>query len=357
MQSLEIRPERSGEVLGELRSASILIIDDHEDHLFLLSYALRKAGCESVHTVSDPFAAAEMYRLLRPDLVLLDYHLPPLDGFQILDTIWGDLPAEEQSPVIMITAGADDHVRLRALERGVSDFLERPSDILELVFRVRNVLRIHRLYHKVREHMLNLDEIVRIRTYELEKARKDVLERLAMAAEFRDDQTGDHARRVGELSRHISEQMGLDETFCESIESAALLHDLGKIAMPDSVLLKPAKLTPEEFAVIRSHPEIGAKILMGCNQPVLSMAREIALTHHERWDGGGYPNRLAGRDIPLSGRIVAVADAYDAMTSARPYKTPMSSSCAMHEVFRCRGAQFDPKVVAAFLKVVRRHAA
>jgi len=152
----------------------------------------------------------------------------------------------------------------------------------------------------------------------------------------------------------ISEEMNMDRDYCESIASAALLHDLGKIAIPDAVLLKPAALTTEEFDVIRRHPEIGARILFGCDEPMLAMAREIALTHHERWDGRGYPNRLIGAEIPLCGRIVSVADAYDAMTSLRPYKDPMPPETAVREIFRGRGAQFDPKVVSAFLKVVRR---
>jgi len=354
MQRLQLQPERSSEVLAVLRTGSILIVDDEEDHLFLLSRALRQAGCEKVSTESNPFKVVETFRAVEPELVLLDYRLPPLDGFQILDELWTSVPVEERTPVIMITGGAEDSVRLKALERGVSDFIQSTSDILEIVFRVRNVLSIHHLYRTVHRQMVNLDELVRLRTSELESARREVLDRLAIAAEFRDDQTGDHARRVGSLSRLISEEMSMDRDYCESIASAALLHDLGKIAIPDSVLLKPAALTPEEFEVIRQHPSIGARILFGCDEPVLSMAREIALTHHERWDGRGYPNRLVGIDIPLSGRIVAVADAYDAMTSMRPYKDPMPADCAVREIFRCRGAQFDPKVVAAFLKVVRR---
>lgn len=352
MRGLQIQSERSSDELSELRSATIMIVDDEEDHLFLISHALRKGGCQTVHTVSNPFSAPEMFRLLRPDLVLLDYRLPPVDGFQVLEQLWEDTPNDKRTPVIMITGGAPDSVRLMALERGVSDFLESPSDILELVFRTRNVLRIHRLYNRVQEQVQNLDLLVRQRTSELEAARKEVLDRLALAAEFRDDQTGDHARRVGRLSRQISEQMSLPFDFCEAIASAALLHDLGKIGMPDNVLLKPAALTPEEFEVIRSHPEIGAKILLGCNEPVLSMAREIALSHHERWDGNGYPQRLAGSNIPVCGRIVAVADAYDAMTSERPYKQPMPIHAAIAEIARGCGTQFDPAVVGAFMRVV-----
>jgi len=354
MQRLQIQPGQSSDALAVLRTGSILIVDDEEDHLFLLSRALRQAGCEKVSTESNPFKVFETFRQVQPDLILLDYRLPPVDGFQVLDELWGSLPADQRTPVIMLTSGADDTVRLRALQLGVSDFIQSNSDILEIVFRVRNVLSIHNLYRTVHRQMVNLDELVRVRTSELESARREVLDRLAIAAEFRDDQTGDHARRVGVLSRMISEEMSMGREYCESIASAALLHDLGKIAIPDAVLLKPAALTPEEFDVIREHPSIGARILFGCQEPVLSMAREIALTHHERWDGRGYPNRLIGSDIPLSGRIVAVADAFDAMTSLRPYKDPMPAECAVREIFKCRGAQFDPKVVMAFVKVVRR---
>lgn len=353
MHGLSARTGESKDALTELKDASILIVDDQEEHLILLSHALRKAGCQNVFTVSDPFLAPEIHHQLRPDLVLLDYRLPPVDGFQVLDQLWESHSSEDHSPVIMITAGAPESVRLKALELGVSDFLERPQDILELIFRVRNVLRIHRLYRQVHQQMMNLDDLVRLRTSELERARKDVLDRLALAAEFRDDQTGDHARRVGEISRLIAVELGMDPEYCEGIASAALLHDLGKIGMPDSVLLKPCSLTKEEFETIRAHPVIGAKILMGCNEPILSMAREIALTHHERWDGRGYPSQLAGHEIPLSGRIVSVADAYDAMTSERPYKHAMSKEAAIREIFRGRRSQFDPKVVSAFFRAVR----
>ncbi|AIE87492.1 HD domain-containing phosphohydrolase [Fimbriimonas ginsengisoli] len=334
----------------ELRDSSILIVDDEDDHLVLLSHALRRAGCAAVHTVSDPFRAAEMHRQVNPDLMLLDYRLPPIDGFRVLADVWAHKEPEDRNPVIMITGGAEDAVRLKALDLGVSDFLEHPSDMLELTLRVRNVLRIHKLYRQVQNQMRHLDEMVQERTQQLEFAQREILDRLALAAEFRDDATGEHARRVGFLSQEISVELGMEPWFCDAIASAALLHDLGKIGLRDAVLLKPAKLTPIEFAHIQTHPEIGAQILAGCNQPVLLMAREIALTHHERWDGKGYPSRLAGENIPISGRIVAVADAYDAMTTARPYKEAMTRSSALAEISRSRGTQFDPQIVDAFLR-------
>jgi putative two-component system response regulator len=347
---------RLGEPLEELRDASILIVDDEEDHLALLSHALRRAGCPNVHTISDPFRAVAYHRQVQPDLLLLDYRLPPIDGFHVLEELWEGKEPDERDPVIMLTTGASDSVRRRALELGVSDFLDHPADLVELTLRVRNVLRIHRLYRQVHRQMLELDEMVRVRTQELEDARREILERLALAAEFRDDATGEHARRVGELSRDIAMELRCDPAFSDWIASAALLHDLGKIGLRDAILLKPSKLTPEEFLHIQTHPEIGAQILAHCNQPVLLMAREIALTHHERWDGNGYPRGLKGPDIPLSGRIVAVADAFDAMTTERPYKEAMPATCAVQEIARGRGTQFDPAVVDAFVRCARHSA-
>lgn len=341
-------------MLEELQDASILVVDDDDGARRLLQRALNRAGCERVTVTGDPMTVETELATRPPDLLLLDYRLPPIDAFDVLDRIWGDAPTQRSTPVIMLTAGADDTVRRRALERGVSDFLGPPWDMVEVVLRVRNVLRIHQLFRQVQRQNEELDEMVRLRTLELEAARAEILERLAIAAEYRDDDTGEHARRVCGLAQAIAEEMGVDHFHARSIGSAALLHDLGKIGVPDGVLLKPGLLTPEELVVVQRHAEIGGRILNGCTQPLLALAREIALTHHERWDGKGYPMGLRGHAIPLSGRIVAVADAFDAMTNDRPYRKAISPAGALAEIVAQRGSQFDPAVVEAFVAVVRR---
>ncbi|MGV3617099.1 MAG: HD domain-containing phosphohydrolase [Fimbriimonas sp.] len=335
----------------ELAEATILIVDDDEDNLFLLSRMLRQYGCERLTLVSDPYQAQSECRRVQPDLILLDYRLPPTNGFEVIAEIWQGLDVTTRPPVVMLTGSATEQIRKQAFDLGVSDFLYKDFDSTELLIRVRNVLRVSRLHRQVQRQRDWLEEMVRIRTRELEDARREILERLAMAAEFRDDQTGEHTQRVGTLSSRIAEALRQPRAFVDAIASAALLHDLGKIGVPDSVLLKPGRLTPAEFSHIRAHPDIGASILTGCTEPVLAMAREIALTHHERWDGNGYPQGLVAEEIPLSGRIVAVADAYDAMTSTRPYKAAVPPEAAIAEIERSAGNHFDPRVVQAFLSI------
>jgi len=337
--------------LEELTEARILLVDDDEDNLTLLEMSLRQAGARNVLAISRPLQAADSYTEFRPDLVLLDLWMPPVDGFILMEQFKAIDGKERAVPVVMLTGDESSSVKQRALEAGVADFLHKDFDMVELLLRVRNVVRTQKLYQQVQKQKSWLQETVRVRTRQLQAARREVLERLAIAAEFRDDQTGEHTRRVGQMCAQIAQVMGEDTAFVEAIGAAALLHDLGKIGIPDSLLLKSGPLTPDERVIMQEHTVIGAAILADCTEPVMRMARELALTHHERWDGGGYPSGLAGADIPLCGRIVSVADAYDAMISARPYKAPMQRAEAIHEIVACSGRQFDPDVVMAFLIV------
>ena len=340
--------------LEELTHARILLVDDEEDILALLDAALRGAGAQRTARVSDPFAAPQVYREFRPDLVLLDFRMPPLDGFQLMERfreIEGDL---RYVPIIMLTGDATPIVKAQALEAGVADFLHKDFDMAELLLRVRNVVRTQQLYRQVQRQKSWLEETVRVRTRQLQSARREVLERLALAAEFRDDQTGEHTRRVGGLSAVIAQALGEDASFVEAVGTAALLHDLGKIGVPDTILLKRGPLSDDERAVMREHTTIGGAILNECTEPVMRMARQVALTHHEWWNGAGYPCGLAGEEIPLEGRIVAVADAFDAMTSDRPYRDAIPLEIALKELERHSGTQFDPEIVEAFRRVLPR---
>lgn len=338
--------------LEELTHARILLVDDDEDNLALLDSALKRAGARHTASVSDPFAAAAVYREFRPDVVLLDLRMPPLDGFVLMQKfreIEGDV---RYVPIIMLTGDAAPCVKEQALEAGVADFLRKDFDMAELLLRVRNVVRTQQLYRQVQRQKSWLEETVRVRTRQLQAARREVLERLALAAEFRDDQTGEHTRRVGRLCSVIAEGLGEDASFVDAIGTAALLHDLGKIGIPDMILLKGGPLSDEERDVMREHTTIGAAILNDCTEPVMRMARQIALTHHEWWNGSGYPRGLRETEIPLEGRIVAVADAFDAMTNNRPYRRASSPEAALAELERGAGTQFDPQVVASFRQVL-----
>lgn len=338
-------------VLEELGNSRIMLVDDDEDNLALLELSLVDAGARHIATVNRPQLAVEFYSQFKPDVVILDLWMPPIDGLTLMSQFRAIDGHERSVPIVMLTGDESPETKQKALHAGVADFLQKDFDMAELLLRLRNVLRSQQLYRQVQRQKTWLEETVRVRTRQLQAARREVLERLALAAEFRDDQTGEHTRRVGQLCAQIAQAMGEDPSFVEAIGAAALLHDLGKIGIPDGILLKGGPLSATERRIMQEHAAIGAAILSDCTEPVMRMARELAMTHHERWDGAGYPQGLFGDSIPLSGRIVAVADAFDAMISERPYKTPMLRSEAIREIVDCSGKQFDPAVVRAFLTV------
>jgi putative two-component system response regulator len=260
-------------------------------------------------------------------------------------------------PVLVLTSDHTPDAKRRALSGGAHDFLTKPLSPSEVRLRARNLLQTRFLHLELQEHNELLEERVAERTAELEEARLQTLLRLAQAAEYRDDDTGEHTKRVGRSSGIIAAAMGLDPERVESFRMAAPLHDVGKIGIPDSILLSCERLTPEQVGIMRTHCAIGHALLSGTGVPLLDLAAEIAISHHERWDGGGYPNGLAGEDIPLSGRIVALADTYDALTSIRPYKEAWSQAEALEEIEANAGLQYDPRVVEVFLGVMRKRVA
>lgn len=332
--------------------ARILLVDDDESNTVLLERHLLRSGWPHVRSVADPTEALPAFRTFCPDVVLLDLRMAPIDGLQVLSQIQREIPEGHYLPVLMLTGGAEAKVKQRALEAGVADFISKDVEPIELVLRLQNALRTRWLYEQIRHQNERLEQQVEARTQELRAAQREILERLALAAEFRDDETGAHTRRVGELAAQIADRLGLPSEYVKAIASAALLHDLGKIGVPDTILLKPGPLTSEEMSLLRTHTLIGEQILSGCQERVLALAKEIALTHHERWDGNGYPYGLAGEAIPLCGRIVSVADAFDAMTHDRPYRKAAPVSSAVEELRRSSGSQFDPRVVEAAAQVL-----
>lgn len=334
------------------QQARFLIVDDEPANVSVLTQMLEEWDATQVVGTTDARAVFELMSSFQPDIILLDLMMPHLDGFGVLDELKLSAFVDDYLPVLMLTADANPQTRRTALAGGAKDFLLKPFDPMEVLLRVQNLLETRFLYRELQNQNARLEIRVRERTAQLEHAQAQVLERLAQAAEFRDDDTGQHTQRVGELAAKVGEQLGLSEERLQLLRRAAPLHDVGKIGVPDAILLKPAKLTKEEFDVIKNHTQIGAALLKDGGWPLMKIAESIALTHHERFDGSGYPCQLRGEEIPLEGRIVAIVDVFDALTHERPYKRAWSFDEALEEIESQSGRQFDPRVVAAFKCVV-----
>ena len=329
------------------------MIDDNEQNVKFCLGILDWAGYQNVETLMDPTKALEVFRAFQPDLVILDLHMPRVDGYQLLEQFREFLSAQSYVPILVFTADGTTEAKKKALALGASDFLTKPGDADEILLRVKNFLAQRNMQVALEEHNTRLEQRVFERTEDLFNSRQETLACLAAAAEYRDDVTGMHVQRVGDLSATIAETLGLDPTTVQLIRDAAPLHDIGKIGISDSILLKPGLLEAHEYETMKLHTFIGAEILARGTSPILMLAREIALYHHERWDGGGYLEGLAGEDIPMAARIVSVADSFDAMTSDRPYRAAMTPEHALEEVKANSGKQFDPLVVDALMQVAR----
>jgi putative two-component system response regulator len=335
-----------------LAASKILIVDDQPSNVMLLEGILQEEDYTSYRSITDSRQSLPMFLEYRPDLILLDLQMPYMDGFEVMKQLRGYVMPGAFLPILVLTANITSEAKRRALAEGATDFLTKPFDATEVILRIRNLLRARWLHLELQDQNRLLEKRVGERTLELEQTQIEILERLALAAEYRDDDTGEHTKRAGLMSAQIARALGQSETEVELIRQAAPLHDVGKIAIPDAILLKPGKLTPEEFEYMKTHTTSGAKILSGGRFPLLQMAEEIALTHHERWDGTGYTLSLQGETIPIAGRIVAVADVFDALTHERPYKKAWPREQAIEEIQRQSGRQFDPRIVEAFLKVL-----
>jgi putative nucleotidyltransferase with HDIG domain len=332
------------------RNARILIVDDEEANVEILRRILSRHGFSRVESTTDSREAAALYVRHRPDLILLDLHMPHLNGLDVMGQL-DEIAESSYLPILILSGDVTPEARRDCLSRGAKDFVSKPFQPDEILLRITTLLETRFLYLQIQSQNQLLEAKVRERTRALEEAQIEIVERLAMAAEFRDDNTGQHTERVGHMSALLAKQLGLPETQVQLIRRAAPLHDVGKIGVPDAILLKLGKLTPEEFEVVKTHTSIGARILSGGKFPLLRLAEEIAFSHHERWNGEGYAG-IRGVDIPLAGRIVAVADVFDALTQQRPYKPAWQISDAIAEIDRERGRQFDPGLVDAFLRVV-----
>lgn len=331
-----------------LTDCRILVVDDNQGNVALLQALLEQWDYTKVSSTTDSSSAVSLFEQTKPDLLILDLQMPPPDGFAIMKMLAPLSDGGVQVPILVLTADITVDAKQRALSMGATDFLTKPFDPTEVRLRVQNLLKTRRLQLALKDHNDILEQRVRERTAALERSELELLERLAIAAGFRDDETEEHTHRVGLTSSLLAEQLGLPAATVRLVGLAAPLHDIGKIGVPDDILLKPGKLTAEEFAVMQTHVTIGASILSQSPSPLLRLGEEIALTHHERWDGTGYPSGAKGEEIPVTGRIVAIADVYDALTHDRPYKDAWPVDEAVEEIRRQSGRQFDPRVVEAF---------
>ena len=336
------------------KHARILIVDDEPANVEILGRLLGRAGFTRIESTNDSREAAGLYVRFRPDLILLDLHMPHMTGLEVLDEL-NQIVEASYLPVLMLTGDLSQEARQEALSRGAKDFLNKPFHADEVLLRISTLLETRFLYLQIQSQNQMLEAKVRERTRELEAAQIEIIERLARAAEFRDDNTGQHTERVGQMAALLAKQIGLPDAHVSLIRRAAPLHDVGKIGIPDSILLKLGKLTSEEFEVVKTHTVIGARILSGSNFTIMRLAEEIAFSHHERWDGEGYAG-VARDAIPLAGRIVTVADVFDALTQKRPYKAAWSVGDAIAEIERQRSRQFDPALVDAFLRIIEQQA-
>ena len=344
------------------RDSSIMIIDDEQLNIDVAQTYLEDAGYQRVSGTTDSKQAIDAIREHMPDVVLLDIMMPEVSGLDILAAMAADHTLR-YVPVIVLTASTDSTTRLESLRLGTSDFLAKPVDPCELLLRLRNVLAAKSHRDHLARYSADLAQQVDTRTQQLATSRERIIQCLARAAEFRDDATGQHVIRVGRYAGILARELGVPEAHALTIEQAAQLHDVGKIGIPDAILSKPAKLTAEEYEFIKRHCEFGLRILQPMldteSQPdgrlvdsgftILETAAVIAGTHHEKWDGSGYPTGLAGDAIPLEGRITAVADVYDAISSARPYKDPFPDDKCLNIIVEGRGKHFDPAIVDAFV--------
>lgn len=325
----------------------VLIVDDNVTNLTLFRHLLKKIdGVESI-SFEEPLKALEWCTANEPDLVLLDYMMPEMDGLEFIEH-FREIEEYKDIPIVVITADTENEVRHKALNLGAHDFLNKPIDKVEFLARIRNLLTLRESQMALANRAEWLDKEVKKATLELCSREKEMILRLSKAAEHRDPETGQHLIRMANYSRLIARELGLSEEQQELILEAAPMHDIGKVATPDAILLKQGKLTDDEFAVMKQHAATGYNILADSDSILIRAAAIMALSHHEKFDGGGYPRGLKGDAIPLYGRIVAVADVFDALTSARPYKKAWSLGDASQFLRDNAGSHFDPECVNAF---------
>lgn len=366
MDTTSLRQEQDA-----LRKSKIMIIDDEQLVIRVVRRFLSSDGYENFITLTDPRDALETIDREHPDVVLLDIMMPHVTGLDLLQ-VRQKAAKMQHIPFIILSASSENQIKRDALQFGATDFLSKPVDPSELVLRVQNALTVKRHHDYLANYAIELERQVRERTRQIEKSREQIIHCLARAAEYRDNETGEHVIRVGKYCNLIAAQLGFGPEYCREIELAAQLHDVGKIGIPDSILLNPGKLNADEFDLmkthcgvgmqimeplaegagerVRRHTSMGGFIMDGVDSPMLELAATIARTHHEKWDGTGYPYQLKGENIPIEGRICCVADVYDALCSERPYKPKFPIQKCLEIMLSERGTRFDPEVLDAFFE-------
>ncbi len=338
--------------IDDTKQASILVVDHEKLNIAMIKKILQRDGYEGIQSTQDPFSVVSFCEEEHVDLIILDINMPKLDGFGVINSLQEELGECRIPPVLVVTDVVEQEFRREALTYGARDYIVRPFDICEFLARVHNMLEVWQAHQIVEFQKDILEEKVQERTLELREAhdelqasRLDVVWRLGRAAEYGDSDTGLHIIRMSQIAAVLGRAYGMEEEQADLLLVASPMHDIGKLGIPDRVMLKPGKLDKEEWAIMQTHAQIGADILAGGNSNLMIMAHEIALTHHEKWDGSGYPNGLMGENIPLVGRISAIADVFDALTSERPYKKAWPIDEAMNLIRSESGKHFEPKLV------------
>jgi putative two-component system response regulator len=326
----------------------VLIVDDTEINLILFGALVKKLDDSQAHVFADPRLALAWVTENVPDLIIVDYMMPELDGIEFIRLV-REMPGRKQVPILMITANDQKQIRYRALDLGANDFLTKPIDKVEFLARARNMLNLNQARKNMADHASWLAGEVRKATREVVDRERETVLRLSKAAEYRDPETGAHIVRMALYSRLIARELGLSEDDQQLLLEAAPMHDIGKVGISDNILLKPGRLTPEEFEVMKRHAVFGYELLSGSSSKLLQAGADIARGHHEKYDGTGYPDGVKGHDIPIFSRIVAVADVFDALTSERPYKKAWEVEAAVDFLNAGSGSHFDPACVMAFL--------
>jgi putative two-component system response regulator len=335
-------------VNDSIKASRILIVDDNPANVELLVIMLENDGYSNIHSTTDSRQVIGMLTEAEHDILLLDIRMPHLDGIAVLNLL-ANLSRDDFLPVLVLTAQTDQETRKAALAAGAKDFITKPFLQWEVLQRIHNML-LTRLYYKGQRQRADLlEDEVRARTREIQDTQLEIIRRLGQAADFRDNETGAHVVRVSHYSHILALAAGLSASFAEAILVASPMHDVGKIGIPDNILLKPGKLTPEEFTTMKRHSGLGFKLLSNHPSELMQLGASIALHHHEKWDGSGYPRKLVGEATPIEGRIVALADVFDALTSARPYKEPWPVEKAADLIREQSGLHFDPALAELFI--------
>lgn len=342
----------ASQFIDDIKQANILVVDHQKLNVAMIKKVLQRDGYEGIQSTQDPFSVVSFCEEENIDLIILDIKMPKLDGFGVINSLQEELGENSIPPVLIVTDVAEQKFRREALICGARDYIVRPFDIREFLARVGNLLEVRQAHQIVKFQKDILEEKVQERTRELRAAhdelqdsRLEVVWRLGRAAEYRDNETGLHIIRMSQIAAVLGRAYGMEEEAADLLLVASPMHDIGKLGIPDSVLLKPGKLNSEEWKIMQTHAQIGADILVGGHSDLMIMAREIALSHHEKWDGSGYPNSLMGEEIPLTGRISAIADVFDALTSERPYKKAWSLEAALSWIRAESGKHFEPRLV------------